>query len=78
MINQDNINKRVLLLALYKKHDNESFNDIVLILSDNGLFSQKDGKKLLKELRDEEYIKDGNLTLKALAEAQIIENDFKL
>ena len=40
MIDEDNINKRVLLLAIYKKLNNESFEDIVLTLYDNKMFTQ--------------------------------------
>ncbi|WP_187648090.1 hypothetical protein [Nitrosophilus labii] len=72
------INKKVLLLAIYKKEENESFKDIVLMLENSRVFSLKEGKRLLKELKKEKFLNDSGLTIKGLTKAKEIENEFKL
>ncbi|RXJ83050.1 hypothetical protein [Arcobacter cloacae] len=72
------INEKVLLLAILKKESNETLNDIVLKLEDTGLFSFKEGKKLLKKLKAEQFISDSFLTLKGEAIAKNVEQEFKI
>lgn len=72
------INEKVLLLAILKKDSDESLNDIVLKLEDTGLFSLKEGKRLLKKLKKEEFLSDSFLTLKGEAIAKNIEQEFKI
>jgi len=72
------INKKVLLLAIYKKSKEESFKDVVLMLENTRVFSFKEGKKLLKELKKENFLKDNSLTIKGIAKAKEIEREFKL
>ncbi|CAM3574326.1 hypothetical protein [Arcobacter aquimarinus] len=72
------INEKVLLLAILKKESNETLNDIVLKLEDTGLFSLKEGKKLLKKLKAEQFISDSFLTLKGEAIAKNVEQEFKI
>ena len=72
------INEKVLLLAILKKESNESLNDIVLKLENTGMFSLKEGKKLLKKLKTEQFISDSFLTLKGDAIAKNVEQEFKI
>ena len=72
------INEKVLLLAILKKESDESLMDVVLKLEETGLFSLKEGKKLLKKLKSEEYISDSYLTLKGDVIAKNIEQEFKI
>ncbi|MBP9490353.1 MAG: hypothetical protein KBE77_02785 [Aliarcobacter sp.] len=72
------INEKVLLLAILKKESNETLNDIVLKLENTGLFSLKEGKRLLKKLKTEQFISDSFLTLKGDAIAKNIEQEFKI
>ncbi|NCB13324.1 MAG: hypothetical protein EOM78_17010 [Erysipelotrichia bacterium] len=72
------INEKVLLLAILKKESNETLNDVVLKLEDTGLFSLKEGKKLLKKLKAEQFISDSFLTLKGEAIAKNVEQEFKI
>lgn len=72
------IDEKVLLLAILKKESNESLNDIVLKLEDTGMFSLKEGKKLLKKLKTEQYINDSFLTFKGEAIAKNVEQEFKI
>ena len=57
---------------------NESLNDIVLKLENTGMFSLKEGKKLLKKLKSEQYINDSFLTFKGEAIAKNVEQEFKI
>ena len=72
------INEKVLLLAILKKESNETLNDIVLKLENTGMFSLKEGKKLLKKLKIEQYIDDSFLTFKGVAIAKNVEQEFKI
>lgn len=72
------INEKVLLLAILKKESDESLNDVVLKLENTGLFSLKEGKRLLKKLKKEEFLSDSFLTLKGDAIAKNIEQEFKI
>lgn len=72
------INEKVLLLAILKKESNGSLNDIVLKLENTGMFSLKEGKKLLKKLKTEQYINDSFLTFKGEAIAKNVEQEFKI
>lgn len=72
------INEKVLLLAILKKESQESLNDIVLKLENTGLFSLKEGKRLLKKLKKEEFLSDSFLTLKGDAIAKNVEQEFKI
>ena len=72
------INEKVLLLAILKKESQESLNDVVLKLENTGLFSLKEGKRLLKKLKKEEFLSDSFLTLKGDAIAKNVEQEFKI
>lgn len=72
------IEKRVLLLAIYKKKDSESLTDILITLENSNLFSLKDGKKLLKELKQDNYIENNSLTLTGIAKAKLVDEEFKI
>ena len=72
------MNEKVFLLAVLKKESDETLNDIVIKLEANGLFSLKDGKKLLKKLKKEQYLTDSHLTLKGDVIAKKVEEEFKI
>lgn len=72
------INEKVLLLAILKKESNESLNEVVLKLENTGLFTLKEGKKLLKKLKSEEFVSDSFLTLKGELIAKNVEQEFKI
>ena len=52
--------------------------DIVIKLEETGLFSLKEGKKLLKNLKKDEYVSDSSLTLKGELIAKNVEQEFKI
>lgn len=72
------IEERVFLLAIYKKKEDESLNDIILILENGGLFSYKEGKKFLKGFKKNGFVDDENLTFIGLEKAKDAELEFKL
>ena len=72
------INEKILLLAILKKESNGSLNEVGLKLEYTGLFTLKEGKKLLKKLRNEEYLTDSYLTLKGEVIAKNVEQEFKI
>ena len=72
------INEKILLLAILKKESNESLNEVVLKLENTGLFTLKEGKKLLKKLKSEEFVSDSFLTLKGELIAKYVEQEFNI
>ncbi len=72
------IEERVFLLGIYTKPKNESLRDVLLSLADTGMFSIKNGKKVLKKLQKEGFIVDGELSFKGLAEAKKAKEEFSL
>lgn len=74
----DDLEKNVLLLAIYKKEEDESVLDVVKKLENGRVFTLREGKKLLKELMDEQAIIDEKLSFVGLMKARQIEQEFKL
>ncbi len=72
------IEEQVLLLGIYKRKESESLNDVVMMLEDTGMFSYKEGKKLLKTLKEDGYIQEDRLTVTGTQKAQEVEEGFKL
>jgi len=77
-LNIENIEIRVLLLALYKKQEDENFSDILGVMEESRVFTKKVGKKYLKYLRSENYITEDSLTMIGLEKAKEIEQEFKI
>jgi hypothetical protein len=78
MQNETDILKQVFLLAILKKDPDESLEDVTEILVNTGMFDLKEGKRVLKELREAEYIVNDALSLKGVVIAQEAEAAFKL
>ncbi len=72
------INDRVLLLAVLKKKADENLKDVLMMLENARVFTLKEGKRRLKELKNSGYIANGDLTLKGESLAKEIEQEFKL
>ena len=77
-MNEEDIDKRVFLLAIYKKAADESLMDVTRTLANTGMFDLKRGKEILRELKKEHYIVDDQLTVKGIAVAVEAEAEFKL
>ena len=71
------IEKRVFLLAISKREEGESMNSILSMLVDTGMFDLKEGKKVLSELRDTNYVVGENLSMTGVIEADKAEKEFK-
>lgn len=74
----ENIEQRVLLLALYKRKEDETFKDVLQVMEDTGVFRKKDGKKYLKNLKALNYITDEGFTMVGLEKAKEVEMEFKI
>lgn len=77
-MNEEDIDKRVFLLAIYKKASDESLIDVTKSLANTGMFDLKRGKELLEELKEEQYLVNDQLTVKGIAVAVEAEAEFKL
>ena len=75
---EENIELRVLLLALIKKEEDETFNDILGVMEESRVFNKKDGKKYLKNLKELNYISDEGFTMIGIAKAKEVEMEFKI
>ncbi len=74
----DDLEKNVLLLAIYKKEEDESILDVVKKLANGDVFELKIGKKLLSELEREDAIIDDKLSFVGQMRAKSAEAMFRL
>ncbi len=72
------IEKKVLLLAILKKKDDENLNDVLISLEQAKVFSLKESKVYLKELKKEVYLINNELSFQGLSVAKEIELEFKI
>ncbi len=72
------IEKKVLLLAILKKKDNENINDILISLEEAKVFTLKKGKQYLKELKNDNLLLNNILTFNGLTKAKEIDHEFKI
>ena len=77
-MNELTVEEKVLLLGLWKRERDENLRDILLMLENARVFTVKEGKRLVRKLRDEGYLKEGELTLQGIGAAQAAEAEFKL
>jgi len=76
-MNEDDIIKKVTLLGILKKKPDETLNDVMLMLVDTGMYEMKEAKQVFKELKADQYISNGQLTLKGITVAKETEQEFK-
>ena len=76
-MNDENVVERVCLLALMKKEQEETLNDVQKMLVETGMFEMKECKQVFKMLKEEQYISNDTLTMKGVMEAKIAEEMFK-
>jgi len=76
-MNDENVVERVSLLALMKKEPDETLEEVQRMLVETGMFDMKECKKVFKMLKDEQYISNGQLTMKGVMEAKLAEEMFK-
>ena len=77
-MSEDELSKDVFLLAIYKRKDGETLKDVILTMEETGTFSQKKGKKYLKELKSENMVQDEGLTFLGIEKAKQVEMMFRL
>ncbi|OQX74577.1 MAG: hypothetical protein B6D59_01915 [Campylobacteraceae bacterium 4484_4] len=74
----EEIEDRVLLLGIFKKEADEKCIEVVHKLEATRLFSLKEGKKRLKNLRKLGFLEGEVLTLTGVEEAKKVEAEFRL
>ena len=78
-LKEDEIEKKVILLKLLVKEDDESLQEALASLADTKMATLDEIKKLYKQLQEEGYIdKDGNLTMLGVTEAQKAKQEFTI
>jgi hypothetical protein len=70
--------EKVILLALLKKEESEGIRDILAILENSRVFTMKEGKRLVKGLKNDGYISGSDLTPKGYIVAKQVEMEFKI
>jgi hypothetical protein len=78
-LKEEEIEKKVILLKLLTKEDDESIDEALASLADTKMATLEEIKKLYKELQDSGYISDnGSLTMLGVTEAQKAKQEFTL
>ena len=75
---EENMDLRVFLLAIYKRQDNETLQDVIEMMINAGLFDMKNGKKSLKELKKLNYVIEDGLSMLGISKAKEVELEFKI
>jgi len=69
--------KKVFLLAIAKREEGESMEETMNSLVNTGMFDMSEAKKVLEELRAENYIVGDNLSMTGVVVANQAEQEFK-
>lgn len=75
---QDNTELKVLLLAIYKKNEDENIQDVLRMMENARVFDVKTGKHFLKELQNMNFINENDLTFLGIEQAKKVELEFKI
>ena len=77
-MNDFDLLKKVSLLAILKKKDGETIDNVMETLMDTNMFLSRDeAEKVFRELRDNNYIVGDSLSMIGLLEAKKAEEEFK-
>lgn len=77
-MNDIDLLKKVSLLAILKKRDSETIDDVMETLMDTNMFLSRDeAEKVFRELRDSNHIVGDNLSMIGIIEAKRAEEEFK-
>ena len=77
-LRDDEIEKKVMLLKLLLKEEDETIDDMLKALANTGMFDLKRAKELFSELERDGYIKDDTLTFIGDVEARKAKEEFTL
>jgi len=69
--------KKVFLLAIAKREEGESMDETMKSLVNTGMFDINEAKKVLDELRADNYIVGDNLSMTGVVVANQAEQEFK-
>jgi predicted ArsR family transcriptional regulator len=78
MLKDDEIEKKVMLLKMLLREDDESMDDILKALANTGMFTLDEAKKHLQELRDRGFVVGDNLSFMGVSEARKAKQEFTL
>jgi len=70
--------KRVFLLAILTKEEDETLTEVTKSLVNTGMFELEEGARILQELKNDHYIVDEQLSFKGIAIAQAAKQEFTL
>jgi polyhydroxyalkanoate synthesis regulator phasin len=70
--------KKVFLLGVAKREEGESIDEVMKSLVNTGMFDIDEAKRVLEELRQEQYIVGDNLSMKGVLVANKAEEEFRL
>ena len=77
-MNDFDLLKKVSLLAILKKKDGETIDNVMETLMDTNMFLSRDEAEIIfRELRDSNYIVGNNLSMIGVIEAKKAEEEFK-
>jgi polyhydroxyalkanoate synthesis regulator phasin len=70
--------KKVFLLAVLTKEENETLTEVTKSLVNAGMFELDEGLAILQELKNDHFIVGDELSLKGMAIAQAAKQEFTL
>ena len=77
-ITQDEMIKKVFLLAVMKREKGESMETTLEALINTGMFDEREGKAVLDTLIKESFIVNNSLSMKGVMLAQEAQREFTL
>ena len=75
---EQDMDLRVFLLAIYKKENDETIQNVIEMMINAGLFDMKNAKKSLKILKKLNYVLEDGLTMLGIQKAKEVELEFKI
>ncbi len=69
--------KKVTLLGILNKKSDENLSDIQVMLVETGMYTMKEAKQIFKMLKEEQFLVNGELSVKGITEAKAAEAMFK-
>ncbi len=77
-MNEEDIVKRVFLLAVLTRESGETLEEVTKALVNTGMFDLQEGRQILQELKYDGYIVSDELSFKGIAIAQAAQEEFRL
>jgi polyhydroxyalkanoate synthesis regulator phasin len=78
MMDEEDIVKKVFLLAILTRESGDTLEEVTKVLVNTGMFDLQEGRRILQELKNDEYIVGDELSFKGIAIAQAAQEEFRL